>query len=333
MRSDSRAIGKQWENENFLSSSSPQFYFQLLPAAQPLFSTASRDAVTLPTTSQVVNMACFTAQDFRFPLGKRTYIMGIINVTPDSFSDGGLYLQPERAVERALEMQREGADIIDIGAQSTRPDAQPLSGEEEARRLTPVLEALKGKLDIPVSIDTFNTTIAEFALKNGAAIINDVSGKVNPDIALLVKNYCAGWVIMHNSGGAAAVNVRHDGGVLQAVRSFFTSAAEQAKAFDIGAEQLCFDAGIGFGKSHTDNLTLLRHMKEVKIDASALLTGASRKRVVGYATGEQTPEFREAGTIAAHTAAIAGGTDIIRVHDVRQALQGARMADALFRNT
>lgn len=278
-------------------------------------------------------MACFTARDFRLPLGRRTYIMGILNVTPDSFSDGGLYLQPEKAVERALEIQREGADIIDIGAQSTRPGAQPLSEEEEAHRLTPVLEALKGKLDIPVSVDTFSPKIAEFALKHGAAIVNDVSGKVNPDIALLVKNYCAGWVMMHNAGGAAAVDVRHDGGVLQTVRSFFIKAAGQAKAFGIGAEQLCFDAGIGFGKSHTDNLNLLRHMREVKIDGTALLTAASRKRVVGYATGEQTPEFREAGTIAAHTAAIAGGTDIIRVHDVRQALQGARMADALFRNT
>jgi len=278
-------------------------------------------------------MACFTARDFRFPLGKRTYIMGILNVTPDSFSDGGLYLDPEKAVQRALEMQREGADIIDIGAQSTRPGARPLTAHDESERLAPVLEALKGKLDIPLSVDTFHAGVAEFALKNGAAIINDVSGKLNPDIALLVKNYCAGWVIMHNAGGASAVDVRHEGGVLQTVRSFFIKSAEQAKAFGIGPEQLCFDTGIGFGKSHADNLALLRHLKEVRIDGSAMLTGASRKRVVGHATGEQTPEFREAGTVAAHTAAIAGGTDIIRVHDVRQALQGARMADALFRNT
>ena len=278
-------------------------------------------------------MNFFKAQDFRFPLGKRTYIMGILNVTPDSFSDGGLYLNPEKAVERALEIQREGADIIDIGAQSTRPGAQPLTAKEEQERLAPVLAALKGKLDIPVSVDTFNINVAAFALKNGASIINDVSGRLNPDIALLVKNYCAGWVIMHNSGGASAVNVRHDGGILQAVRRFFATSAEQAKVFGIEDEQLCFDTGIGFGKSHKDNLALLRHMKEVKIDGTALLTGASRKRVVGYATGEETPEFREAGTIAAHTAAIAGGTDMIRAHDVRQALQGARMADALFRNT
>lgn len=276
-------------------------------------------------------MNCFTAQDFRFPLGKRTYIMGILNITPDSFSDGGQYLNPEKAAEKALEMQREGADIIDIGAQSTRPGALPLTGEEEIQRLSPVLAALKGKLDIPLSVDTFHAGVAEYALKNGACIVNDVSGVFNPDIAAVVRNYCAGWVIMHNAGGAAATDIRYEGGVLKAVSRFFTESFEQAKAAGIDGEYLCFDAGIGFGKSHEDNLELLRQMQAVKIEGYALLTGASRKRVVGYATGEDTPAFREAGTIAAHTAAIAGGTDFIRVHDVRQALQGARMADALFR--
>jgi dihydropteroate synthase len=277
-------------------------------------------------------MTCFKAQDFSFPLGVRTYIMGILNITPDSFSDGGLYLDPVKAVEKALELQAEGADIVDIGAQSTRPGSLPLTGHEELDRLSPVLLALKGVLDIPVSVDTFNPAVAEYALKHGASMINDVSGRLEPELARLVKDYCAGWIIMHNSGGASAAP-GYEGGVLRAVQHFFNKSLEQTRHFGITDETICFDAGIGFGKSHEDNLELLRHLKQVKPAGTALLTGASRKRVVGYATGEENPGFREAGTIAAHTAAIASGTDIIRVHDVRQALQGARMADALYRKS
>lgn len=257
--------------------------------------------------------------------------MGILNVTPDSFSDGGLFLEPEKAVERALEMQAQGADIIDIGAQSTRPGAAAVTPEEEIERLSPILKALKGKLTVPVSVDTFYPITAEFALKNQAVIINDVSGTVSPELAVLIKSHHAGWVIMHNGGGAQAVNTEYNGGVLKSISEFFENALEKAKNFGIDNEYICLDAGIGFGKSHEDNLLILRHMREIKPEGTALLTGASRKRVVGFATGEANPEMRAAGTIAAHTAAIAGGSDIIRVHDVAQAVQGAKMADALFR--
>ena len=276
-------------------------------------------------------MYYFKARDFCFPLGKRTYIMGILNVTPDSFSDGGLYLEPGKAIERALEMQSQGADIIDIGAQSTRPGAQLLSAADEIARLSPVLEALKDKLTVPVSVDTFYPQTVEFALKNQAAVINDVSGTVSAELAELVKKYGAGWVIMHNGGGAQAVNTEYESGVLKAVRGFFDKALEQAARFGVHKENLCFDAGIGFGKIHEDNLQLLRHLNEVKIEGIALLTAASRKRVVGFATAEENPGMRVSGTIAANTAAIAGGTDFIRVHDIPQAVQGAKMADALFR--
>jgi dihydropteroate synthase len=277
-------------------------------------------------------MACFNARDFCFPLGKQTYIMGILNITPDSFSDGGLYLEPGKAVERALEMERQGADIIDIGAQSTRPGAPALTAQDELERLSPVLEALKGKLTVPVSIDTFFVKTAAFALKNEAAVINDVSGTVSEELAHLIREYRAGWVIMHNRGGAQAVNTEYKGGVIKSVSDFFKSALAQTKKFGLENEHICLDAGIGFGKSHEDNLLLLRKLDRVKIEGVALLTGASRKRVVGFATGEENPDRRISGTVAAHTAAIAGGTDFIRVHDVPQALQGAKMADALFRN-
>ena len=280
-----------------------------------------------------VKLNYFNAQDFSFALGERTYIMGILNVTPDSFSDGGRYTEPEAAVARALEMQTQGVDILDIGAQSTRPGAQPVAVQEEIKRLADTLDALKGRLSVPISVDTFNPEVAAFALDNGASIINDVSGTVNANMAAVVKNAGAGWIIMHNAGGAGAVDVQYENGVINAVRSFFENALRRTGSLGLDSTQICFDVGIGFAKSHPDNLELLRHLKAVKIQSNALLTGASRKRVVGTATCEKDTAKREPGTIAAHTAAIAGGTDIIRVHDVHRGLQGARMADALFRNS
>lgn len=276
---------------------------------------------------------CFNAREFSFPLGARTYVMGILNVTPDSFSDGGVYAQPEQALARALEIQAQGADILDIGAHSTRPGAQPVLAQEEIKRICALLDALKSKLCIPISIDTFSPEVADFALNNGASIINDVSGWVNPKMANVIKNTGAGWIVMHNGGGAEATRVHYEGGVLKAVRGFFEIALSQTETLGLDADQICLDPGIGFGKSQSENMDLLRQLKEVKIEGIALLTGASRKRVVATATLEEDAAKREPGTIAAHTAAIAGGTDIIRVHDVSRGLQGARMADALFRNS
>lgn len=271
------------------------------------------------------------AKNFCLQLGTKTYIMGILNITPDSFSDGGLYSAPELAITRALEIQSQGADIIDIGAQSTRPGAQIITAREEIERLKPVLQTLQGKLTVPVSVDTFYPETAEYALKNGAAIVNDVSGRINPEMAAVINAYHAGWVVMHNGGGAQAVDIDYEGGIINAVRLFFEDAIEKAAALGIKSTQICLDTGIGFGKKHTDNLRLLQHMHDVKIEGTALLTGASRKRVIGIATGEGQPGLRVAGTVAAHTAAIAGGTDIIRVHDIPEAVQGARMADSLYR--
>ena len=259
-------------------------------------------------------------------------VMGILNVTPDSFSDGGRFTLPEAAIARALEMQNQGADILDVGAQSTRPGAQAISPQEEIERLMGVLDLLKGNLRIPISVDTSSPEVAALALNNGASIINDVSGRVNPEMAAVVQSAGAGWVIMHNVGGAKAVNVSYESGVLKSVHSFFEKALLKTAALGLDESYICFDPGIGFGKSHQDNLRLLRHLKEVKIEGLALLTGASRKRVVGTAVLEEDATKREPGTVAAHTAAIAGGSDIIRVHDVSKGLQGARMADALFRN-
>lgn len=272
----------------------------------------------------------FRAGNFELPLGERTYVMGILNYTPDSFSDGGLYNTPEAALERALAMQAQGADIIDLGANSTRPTARIISAAEELERITPALEALKGRLDIPLSVDTFYPTCAEAALKVGASMINDVSGEFNTDMAALAKKYHAGYVVMHNPSGAGTVKEYKDGVVCD-VRDFFLDSLRLAAECGLPREQLCLDIGIGFSKSTEDNFELIRRLEWLKFKDIALLVAASRKRFIGEASGEANSALRDSGTAAVDTAAIAGGADIIRVHDVAGAVQAARVADAIYR--
>jgi len=249
----------------------------------------------------------------------KTQLMAILNITPDSFFDGGTYLTPELAIKRALELQSQGADILDIGAQSTRPGAVPVPPEEELRRLLPVLEAIAGQVSIPISVDTFHPTVAEQALQHGASIINDVSGRVTTDMANIIQRYNAGWVLMHNGGGADAVPT-YAPDIVICVRDSLASMAEQAMSFGLTKQQLCIDPGIGFGKSREDNIKLISNMRSLKLEGIALLVGASRKRVTGEGI---PPQDRLAGTIAAHTVAQLGGADILRVHDVREARQAA----------
>ncbi len=274
----------------------------------------------------------FKARKYEFPLGKRTYVMGILNYTPDSFSDGGVYFSPEKAASHAAEMQSQGADIIDIGANSTRPGAVILSAQEEAERLFPVVEEICSNLSVAVSVDTFYPQCAKAALEAGADIINDVSGVFNPEIAVLCKEYGAGYIVMHNPCGSAE-KVEYGNGVVNDVRQFFIDSLTLAGECTLPKNQLCLDAGFGFGKGYEDNLALLRDMQWLKFKGVALLAAASRKRFIGTASGvEKSPE-RDYGTVAAHTAAIAGGADIIRVHNVSAAVQAARVADAVYRKS
>ena len=272
----------------------------------------------------------FRAGKHEFPLGKRTYVMGILNYTPDSFSDGGLYFTPEKALAHAIEMQEQGADIIDIGANSTRPDAKILGATEEKERIIPVLEAVRPSVTAAISVDTFYPACAEAALKAGADIINDVSGVFNPETAKLAVKYGAGYIVMHNPCGSSEVSEYPDG-VVADLRKFFVDALELAAKFGLPKEQLCLDPGFGFGKSYEDNLEILRNLEWLKFKGVALLAAGSRKRFIGKASGEENPALRDAGTVAAHTAAIAGGADIIRVHDVFSGVQAARVADEIYR--
>ncbi|MCL2531966.1 MAG: dihydropteroate synthase [Oscillospiraceae bacterium] len=253
----------------------------------------------------------------------QTAIMAIINLTPDSFYDGNVNVSPERAVAAALQAQADGAHIIDLGAQSTRPGSIPVPPAEELRRLLLVLAELRGKLRVPISVDTFSPEIAEQALQHGAAIINDVSGHVTAEMAQVIAHHGAGWVLMHNGGGADAMPV-YTPDVVTCVRDELAAMISQAEQFGITRAQLCIDPGIGFGKTQPDNLRLLSHIAKLKVDDVAMLVGASRKRV----TGEHLPPSeRLPGTIAAHTIAQLGGANILRVHDVREALQAAQLLD------
>ena len=281
-------------------------------------------------------MRLWRAGRYSLPLGEKTYIMAIVNVTPDSFSDGGKYFSAEQAIRRALDAQEQGADIIDIGAQSTRPGFSPISAEEEAARLVPVLEGLRGRLHVPVSIDTFYPSVALESLRLGADILNDVTGFSDSEMIAAAAGADCGCIVMHNTAFSILPDApSHDAGheaepITERVRGFFDRRGAELVRAGIAMERICFDPGIGFGKTLEENMGLLAntHLLTDGLD-SAFLMAASRKRVIGAPCGDPPFEQRMPGTIAAHTIAQCGGADILRVHDVPEAVQAARVADAL----
>ena len=277
-------------------------------------------------------MFSFKGSGFDFALNTRTYIMGILNITPNSFFDGGRYNSLESAIKHCLEMQQQGADIIDIGANSTNPKAKVLTEDEEFEIIKALLPVIVKNCLKPVSVDTFYPKVARFALENGVNIINDVSGRLNPQTASLVKEYNAGYIVMHNPAFSSLqiTDYTEQGGVVNAVNAFFDSMEEKLNSCGIKTENICFDMGIGFSKSHGDNIELVRNIKALKKENRALLTALSCKRMTGENTAAQG-EDRLFPTIAADTLAIAGGTDFIRVHHVKEAVSAAKMTDEITR--
>ncbi len=275
-------------------------------------------------------MFAFCGKDFSFPLNTRTYVMGILNVTPDSFFDGGQWNEPERACRHAVGMEEDGADLLDIGAQSTRPGHVALTDDEELQILQQFLPIVAKHVHIPISVDTFFPKVAAFALENGASIVNDVSGIFNPEMAQVVKSYDAGWIVMHSGQSDADTVAVYPNGVVEDVRAFFDEMRTRCAETGISNNHICYDIGIGFGKSHADNLELVRHISEIKKEDEALLTALSCKRIVANATGADG-DLRKYGTVAADTLAIAGGTDFIRVHHVKESVLAAKMTDVLVR--
>ena len=282
-------------------------------------------------------------------LGQRTLIMGALNVTPDSFSDGGLFLDPGAAIARALEIERTGADLLDIGGESTRPGSEGISAEEELKRVLPVLDGLRGRLKIPISIDTQKTAVAEAAVAAGAEILNDISGlRTDPALAEVARRHGLPIVLMHMRGrprtmqkGPFARNVLRD------VAAGLRAAAARARKAGLAKSQIILDPGIGFGKSYEQNYELLAHLQKLAALGYPLLVGTSRKTFIGWTLARAAaaalpseparrlsqkplpPQERVWGTTAAITAAILGGAHIVRVHDVAEMLQVARIADAL----
>lgn len=257
-------------------------------------------------------------RDKKIEYGKKILVMGILNVTPDSFSDGGDHFSTENAVKCALELEKQGADIIDIGAQSTRPNHVPVSDKEEWSRLEPVLTALQGKINVPVSIDTYYPYVAEKSLELGADIINDVSGIISREMAETVKKWHCGWILMHNGAGSP-----------EDVKKFFENSVRECEELGISKSQICLDMGIGFGKDYEENMVLLSNVSHYKLQGYPLLLGTSRKRVIGAGSNQPEPKKRIYGNISADTVAVFGGVDIVRVHDVENEKQGILMAENL----
>ena len=272
----------------------------------------------------------FSGNNFSFELGKKTYVMGILNVTKDSFADGGKYNTPEKAKEHTREMLLQGANIIDIGAQSTRPGSVLMSVQEELNIIKQYLPCLANEFDCVFSVDTFYPEVAEYALNNGASIINDVSGKFNKDMAELVLKYDCGWIITHTGNGDAQTVPDYKTSVTEDVITFFDEVLDKCNQLQIPHNRIMLDIGIGFGKSYEHNIEVIKNIKRIKRQNVALLTALSLKRVVGIAT-DSDKEDRLYGTISANTLAIVGGTDFIRVHNVKEAVLGAKMADAVLR--
>src|ERR1700723_2228829 len=268
-------------------------------------------------------------------LGERTLIMGVLNVTPDSFSDGGKYDQPEIAIEHALALELAGADLLDIGGESTRPGSEETSASQELDRILPVLEGLRGRLKIPVSVDTRRSTVAELALRAGAEIINDVSGlRSDARLAEVAAKYGAPLILMHMRGeprtmqkGPFAQDVMKD--VAQGLRD---SVAKARKA-GVAKSQIILDPGIGFGKSYSQNYELLQKLPQFAALGYPLLVGASRKGFLGATLARDgkpaPPEERIWGTAASVTASILGGAHIVRAHDVAEMVQVARVSDCV----
>lgn len=262
----------------------------------------------------------FKTKTKSFNLAEKTLVMGILNITPDSFSDGGKYNSVNCAIERALKIQNEGADILDIGGQSTRPGFIKISPEEEFKRLEEVLLSLRGKIKIPISIDTFYPEVAEKCMCLGAEIINDVSGTTNKEMISIAKNHKCGLVITHNENN---INIKN----------FFKNKLDECLELGLEKDYLCFDPGIGFSKNQNQDAYIIRNLKNLRLESNPILVGLSRKRVIGINCGNPPPEERIFGTIAANTLCINQGANIIRVHDVAAAVQAAKVTDGILKGT
>lgn len=270
------------------------------------------------------------AGDRRIPLGPHPLIMGVLNITPDSFSDGGRFLAPRQAIDQAQEMVEAGADIIDVGAESTRPGAECIDVEEEFRRLNPVLQILGKQCSIPISVDTRKAEVARMALDLGAHVINDVSAlRFSQEMGNVVAEYQAGVVLMHMEGDPETMqDCCHYDNVVEDVKRFLLDRIEVAVSYGISREQILIDPGIGFAKNTAQNLCLLNGLSSFESLNQPVLVGVSNKSFIGSVLNRPVSE-RMMGTAAAVAIAVLQGAQVVRVHDVEQMRDVVAMATAI----
>lgn len=284
----------------------------------------------VPVASKII----FRARRFEFIFPRPALVMGIVNVTPDSFSDGGMFFDADRAVAHALELTAQGADILDLGGESTRPGAKPVGEAEELRRVIPVIEQLDAQVKIPLSIDTAKPAVARAALQAGASIVNDVAASREDNaMSKVVAEFRAGYICMHAQGTPQTMQLNPVyADVVREVGGFFGRRLEKLKAGKVAPEQVVLDVGIGFGKTVEHNLQLLAALRSFKTWQRPLLLGASRKSFIGRLLGTDLAA-RLPASLACAVLAVASGVQIIRTHDVAETVQAVRMAEAVLART
>jgi dihydropteroate synthase len=274
------------------------------------------------------------ACQFEFTFPRPAMVMGIVNVTPDSFFDGGKFLDPEAAAAKALELVNQGAEILDVGGESSRPGAQPVSEAEELRRVMPVVEALAGKTKAAISIDTSKPVVARAALRAGASIVNDIAAsRTDPEMWRVVADAGAGYVCMHMQGTPRTMQANPTyADVVNEVGDFFVDRLRQLNDSGVGSDQVVLDPGIGFGKTVDHNLQLLAGVGSFTTVGRPILLGVSRKSLIGKLLGAETAA-RLPGSLACACWAVAAGANILRAHDVAETVQAIRITEAILAHT
>lgn len=268
----------------------------------------------------------------RLELGRRTLVMGVLNVTPDSFADGGRFFERDRAIEQGLSMVREGADIIDVGGESTRPFSEPVSAEEEMERVLPVIEALAGEVDVPISVDTTKAEVARAALAAGAGMLNDVSAlRFDREMGAVAAESGAPLIVMHMKGTPGDMQKDpHYDDLIGEILAFLEAVVQGAVRAGVRRERILIDPGIGFGKTFDHNLQLIRDLDRFSVLARPLVLGCSRKAFIGHILGKEADD-RDPGTMAAVAAGVMNGAHLVRVHNVAMAVDTVRIVDAVKR--
>ena len=271
---------------------------------------------------------------YSLALGQKTHVMGILNVTPDSFSDGGRYLEKKKAIEHGIAMARDGADIIDVGGESTRPYSKKISLNEEMERVIPVIEVLKKELNIPICIDTYKSEIAKMAIQAGASMINDISAfRFDPDLISVVRESGVPVILMHMKGTPDNMqdNPTYDD-LISEILGFLKSAVDRALNGGIRKDMIIIDPGIGFGKTFDHNLEIINALRRFQSLGRPILLGTSRKAFIGHILDKE-PHERDTGTMATITAGVMNGAHIVRVHDVKKGVETVKVIDAIKRGS